>query len=266
MSRPRLSPKTRLGRFLFGAPDQFDEMFSSSEAFNSARFSMERALAEYQARPRRQHVARELARHGRVLRRRLRDLPSSAPGGGLWRLRYNWANDRHAFLPDTLRQRLIERELTEARTLRYTSHYVHTKGETSEVEGYFALKSGPYSLDVLTPRFLSDIAEEQWDAGELGYAPNARALIVPGDFLDDEIVLEALKRWYIERYSWKYDHWAIRESRLPDIVVDLAWSEPEGERVSGRELLKEHNERLRDARFRPFGRDSASAPKPLYRD
>lgn len=148
-----------------------------------------------------------------------------------------------AFLPQRLERRCrgakarveawwAERALAAARTLRYRSRHVHPIGRTGEVEGYLDLGRARYRLDILTPGVLGSVAEHDWARGavlEIGETPwfGVDTLLVSADTLDDQLIAEAIGRWYRRRFELQRGHWSQLKGRMPTIFVELAWDRPE---------------------------------------
>jgi hypothetical protein len=139
------------------------------------------------------------------------------------------------------------RALSSAKTLRFTSPYVHVFGDCKEVEGWFDFGGAfGYSLTVFTNEAMVEYAEREWDRGELVTSDNSlvyglgRWIVVPTVSLDDVIIREALERWYVDRFRWVRGHWSQREGTLPTINVDLTWETQE--QMAARWTDGEHND------------------------
>lgn len=148
-----------------------------------------------------------------------------------------------AFLPQRMERRRrraqarvealrAERALAASRTLRYCSRHVHPIGRTSDVEGYFDLGRARYRLDILTPGVLASAAEYDWARGEVveaGETPwfGVDTLLVSAETLDDQLIAEAIGRWYRRRFELERGHWSQLEGRMPTVTVELAWDHPE---------------------------------------
>ena len=169
------------------------------------------------------------------------------------RLRSRLEEGPRAFLPTRIKQVLVEREICATKKLVYRSSYIHVRGEEDFVEGYFALNKGSYDLTIIAAGSVACEVEEAWACGNI-FCGGVEALIVPGDAVDDEIIAEAIRRWYISKIEWKRSLWT-RDGRcrLPEIVVDLAWQEAGEQNLPDRDLLCERYGQERHERFRRFG-------------
>jgi hypothetical protein len=47
--------------------------------------------------------------------------------------------------------------------------------------------------------------------------------VVPGKRLDDQIIKDAISRWYQDIFRYRHRHWSEREGKLPEIIVSLHW-------------------------------------------
>ena len=52
-------------------------------------------------------------------------------------------------------------------------------------------------------------------------------LLVPADTLGDQVIGEAIARWYRRRFELECGHWSQLEGRMPTVTVELAWDHPE---------------------------------------
>lgn len=139
---------------------------------------------------------------------------------------------RRRRVQDRAQALVAERALARARTLRYRSRHLHPIGETQDIEGYFDLGRTGYRLDVVTPGLFSVAAEQDWTRGAVLRATEspwcgAETLLVPADTLDDQLIAEAIGRWYRKRFELQRGHWSQLEGRMPAIAVELAWERPD---------------------------------------
>jgi hypothetical protein len=151
-------------------------------------------------------------------------------------VRSQLANARHA-----LTHYRAQRALASARVLRYTSHYIHPRDD-KEIDGYFDFGSDhSFSLAVCTADIFRRHAQYEWKHGDLVHSENTTVLggwcpwlMVPGKRLDDQLIAEAILRWYKDRFQYVQGHWSQRERRLPQVIVNLHWEsdDEERERVS----------------------------------
>lgn len=135
-----------------------------------------------------------------------------------------------AFVQREIKHKKSSKELAQARTLEFTSHYIHHHKETS-LDGHFKLKHNFY-LEIISAKAYQELAEEEWN-----FKPECEHLvtdknniyarrdyvIVPFDVIDESIALEAIKRWYKQRFEDQKGHWSNQENRLPEIIINLAW-------------------------------------------
>lgn len=124
-----------------------------------------------------------------------------------------------------------QRALAQAPTLCYCSPHIHPIGETDDIEGWFTFGSAGYRLDIITPGLLAQATHEDWTRGSVLRADRAAWfsadwLLVPADTLDDELIAEAITRWYRERFKYQRGHWSHLEGRLPAVEINLAWEHP----------------------------------------
>ena len=68
-------------------------------------------------------------------------------------------------------------------------------------------------------------------------------ILVPFRVLTDELVVEAIRKWYFSLVEWKHGHWTYAEKKLPEFTSSLVWMHPEG-KVSARELRHLKQEKL----------------------
>lgn len=99
------------------------------------------------------------------------------------------------------------------------------------IEGWFTFGSAGYRLDIITPGLLAQATHEDWTHGSVLRADRAAWfsadwLLVPADTLDDELIAEAITRWYRERFKYQRGHWSHLEGRLPAVEINLAWEHP----------------------------------------
>lgn len=245
--------RATLNKWLFGEERDFiDEL-------NDPAVDLQ---AEYLKLSKRQDIAREIRRRFYYCPRyTLHQLPDDIRG--------RWNEGPRAFLPNTIQQKLMEQELNKVKKLTYVSPYVLIEGDETDVEGYLELQNGYYALDIATPATVDIEAKELWDCGEISQTPifwGNRTLIVPGKALNEELIIEAIKRWYMERIEWRRSWWR-REQKLPKITLHLHWEankEPDGDPKEHERHLNEYNHQRKMRLFRRFGRTD-EGPKPIRR-
>ncbi len=120
------------------------------------------------------------------------------------------------------------RALLAARELRFTSPYIISELHES-VDGPLTAGKAEYWLEVRRPEALARAAESAWNSGEVladaaEWAPVV--LTVPQDAgpLTDEVIAEAIARWYSQQAEFVPGHWTAVERALPRVIVDLARS------------------------------------------
>jgi hypothetical protein len=130
-----------------------------------------------------------------------------------------------------IRARESARLLSRARTLRYTSPYIHATRACADVEGYFDLDSRrAFALQIVAAGTLPGYALGEWENGAfvsdetnlLGLAP---CIYVPSDTVTPELVREAIARWYCQRFEFDRRHWTHLTGQAPKIEVHLQWSD-----------------------------------------
>jgi hypothetical protein len=153
-------------------------------------------------------------------------------------------------LKSPLERRLLERELSSARRLEWRSRHFCTIGDTDHVDGYLVLPSGRhYDLDVSTAAYYESWVREGWLRGGVyregpgtNHSPGVATAVVPVETLTPAVVLEAIERWYLDRFEYVQGHWSLLERRLPEFEVeDSFWSRPDDPRE--RELAEQAAER-----------------------
>jgi hypothetical protein len=138
-----------------------------------------------------------------------------------------------------------QRAFANARTLYYTSHYIHPEDDQG-IDGYFDL--GPnlsLSLEICTSNVLKRYAKAEWAGGEVTHSQSSTILgsyqpwlVVPGKKLTDELIAEAIRRWYQDRFEFVQGHWSQRQQRLPKVVVNLEWQSKADQRREHEEVMK----------------------------
>jgi hypothetical protein len=206
--------KQRLGIGFHISPDGF--MVHASDAEVEAEFNV------YHAAGWRGEAASRLALAPFAVNRRLRQIRDGLAG------------------PLALRR--ARQAIFAARSLTFTSHYTHCIGHTSEVEGWItptdryqreSRGDAPMlSISVTSAQAFVDLARDEWQRGEVvretGVLSSSQVnLIVPQDSLTDEIVRDALERWYMDIVQYRRGHWAVRERDLPEFRIELAWVTPQ---------------------------------------
>jgi hypothetical protein len=147
------------------------------------------------------------------------------------------ARHRMMTVKETVRQARAARALARARVLRYTSPYIHAVGDLG-VEGYFDLGNNlGFGLEITTATAMERYAADEWERGGVIHAESSLLfgpepwVAVPGTRLTDELIREAIVRWYQDRFHFVQGHWSQREHALPEIVVDLHWQTDEERRA-----------------------------------
>lgn len=119
------------------------------------------------------------------------------------------------------------RALARARSLVYTSSYIHDPDRAVEIEGYFDFGRGlAYGLTIHSLESFSMHARFQWESGTVDHLyvyPFGDDVVVPTRTIKPDQVAEVLRRWYADRFDWKWGHWSQREEHLPYFEVRLEW-------------------------------------------
>ena len=139
---------------------------------------------------------------------------------------------------DALRYSLVTsrraaRRFARARTLRYTSPYLHPRDCTG-IEGYFDLGDDlSFPLDIYTPTALIEYVEVERLIGGLVHSGNSLLfgadawVVADSETLDDDVVRETIERLYRDRFEFVRGHFSQREGLLPRLEIDLAWESDE---------------------------------------
>lgn len=176
---------------------------------NINNFKVDEAWREFQSRPRREAILDSVLRfvHHPYIRIKHGMIDPIVTAVTLW-----WA---------------LNIALPRARSFTITSFHQHYAGYHNEAEVYLRFGRHALSFHICNGQWMNNIAEESWlqgESGEPGNYGNKFSLIVPmGDF-DNEVITQAIKNWYMDRYYWKYRHWSHREGQLPEFTNEVAWN------------------------------------------
>jgi hypothetical protein len=125
-----------------------------------------------------------------------------------------------------------KRALASARTLRYTSIYVHPMRGCTDIDGYFDFgRRSTFSLSLVAAGILDSEALRAWQEGDpltddgLRGLLGGRHILIPGDEVTPELAADALQRWYKNRFEYKRRHWTHPTGAQPTIVLDLKWED-----------------------------------------
>jgi hypothetical protein len=129
-----------------------------------------------------------------------------------------------------VREWRAERALAETRSLVYESPYISTIGDCLAIDGYFRLPGGlEYGLQVVAVgASYREYVADTWERGgvltaDTNLLNGDHSLYVPVETLDDAIVVEAIERWYAERFRYVRRHWSALEQATPMISAQLHW-------------------------------------------
>lgn len=206
------------------------------------------------------------ASEAEALLRRLLGLPAAAPAphGGEDQFQEWHGEDRRADLArelatapsrtralarqaaERVSERLIswraDRSLADARQLAFRAQAPHEIGHTWQVDGRLEAPDGTgMTLWVVALGGIERQSVQAWHHGRVlpGHLGPGQTLVVPTALLCDEILIEAIQRWYMTRFEYRRGHWGVRERRLPQLTVEVNWVLPAGgdeEELRGREL------------------------------
>jgi hypothetical protein len=121
-------------------------------------------------------------------------------------------------------------ELANTRLIRYVSYHSVYSGESAHIDGRIVLPSGAkFDLDFSCVGGLRNWSLKEWElgvvvTGDIAYGDFAeRTILIPTRTLFEDVVREALIRWYMQRFEYERGHWAVREHALPEFVLDIGF-------------------------------------------
>jgi hypothetical protein len=123
----------------------------------------------------------------------------------------------------------FNQELFHARRLTWTAEHYARRGETTAIDGSLTLPSGRnkfFEIACMGEKLLG--CEEDWRFGfddSEQYKDNTFEITLPTQVLTPALIPVALQHWYMTRFQYRPDSWAMRERRLPIFIIDEAWEE-----------------------------------------
>ena len=144
-------------------------------------------------------------------------------------------HDKIGFVEDRYSAYRAEHLLKNARSLHFTSHYLHNPHGEQGVEGYFDFGGEiTYSLTVYARSAMDKYASFEWERGDIVTSDNSlvfgnyeRWLVVDADELNEDNIREGILRWYQDKFDFVRGHWSQVEGKLPELTLSLGWGTPE---------------------------------------